>query len=294
MSADLHLHTCFSDGTYTPEELVSEAQRVGLQAIALTDHDTTEGCGRAAVACAAAGLEFVVAAELTAEVDGTELHLLGYYLDPEHAALQASFAKFQAVRQQRIRDMVEKLNALGIRLQADTVLNLANCRAPGRPHVARALVAAGYCRSLDEAFDRYLKKGKPAWAPKYKMSAVDAIALVQQAGGLAVLAHPGLSRADELVPQLVAAGLDGIECFHSKHSPATTEYYLQVAEHHHLLVTGGSDCHGLNKGKPLIGTIKLPDERLALLKARFLQRAADRGLLLADTRPPLPVFHTPS
>ncbi len=280
--ADLHLHTCFSDGTYTPEELAGEAQRAGLRAIAVTDHDTTEGCARAAAACQARGIEFIPASELTAEIEGHELHLLGYFLDTENEPLQAGFAKFQEVRQQRIREMVAKLNALSIPLPAEQVFALANCRAPGRPHVARALVRAGFCRSLDEAFDRFLKKGKRAWVPKFKISAPDAIDLVQQAGGLAVMAHPGLNRPDEYIPDLVAAGLDGIECFHTKHSTATTEYYLEVAEHHHLLVTGGSDCHGLNKGKPLIGTIKLPYHYVERLRERFFQRAAENGFLLAD------------
>lgn len=288
MFADLHLHTCFSDGTYTPEELVAEAQRQGLRAIALTDHDTMEGCARTAAASAAAGIEFIAASELTSETDGHELHLLGYYLDPENPALQADFARFQQVRQQRIRDIVAKLNALGVPLRADDVFALANCHAPGRPHVARALVKAGHCGNLDEAFERFLKKGRPAWVPKFKISAADAIALVHQAGGLAVMAHPGLTRQDEVIPSLVAAGLDGIECFHTKHSTATSEYYLEIAEHHHLLVTGGSDCHGLNKGKPLMGSVKVPYAYVERLRNRFLERAAERGFLLAE-RPGSPV-----
>lgn len=267
MFADLHLHTHFSDGTYSPEEVVSHGARFGFAALALTDHDSMEGCARMAAACAAAGIEFIPGTELTAEVAGNELHLLGYFLDAHHARLLGEIAKFQAVRQNRIREMVERLNQANVPLTADAVFALANCRSPGRPHVARALVNAGLCVSLDEAFERFLKKSRPAWVPKMKMSALDAIELIHEAGGLAVMAHPGLNRTDEFIPELVEAGLDGIECFHTKHSAATSKRYLVIADKFHLLITGGSDCHGLSKGKPLIGTVKLPFEHVEKLKA---------------------------
>jgi 3',5'-nucleoside bisphosphate phosphatase len=280
MFADLHLHTNFSDGTFTPEELVLHGKRHGLAAMALTDHDTLEGCGRMEAACETQGIEFVVGTELTAELHGTELHLLGYFLDLENEKLLSEVARFQAVRQNRIREMVEKLNHLNVPLQAESVFRIANCRSPGRPHVARALVQEGLCGSLDEAFERFLKVNRPAWVPKCKMSALEAITLVHQAGGVAVMAHPGLNRTDEVIPELVAAGLDGIECFHSKHSTSTIRHYIEMADQYQLLVTGGSDCHGMNKGKPLVGSIKLPYEHVIKLK----QRAAERkGKLTAKS-----------
>ena len=265
--ADLHLHTQFSDGTFTPEELAGHGASLGFAALALTDHDTVEGCARMAAACAAAGIEFIVGAELTAEHHDTELHVLGYFLDPQNQKLLAEIAKFQAVRQNRIREMVARINEMGVPLEADSVFALANCKSPGRPHVARALVKAGLVSNLDEAFERFLKKNRHAWVPKKKISALEAIELVHQAGGLAVMAHPGLNRADEIMPALVDAGLDGIECFHTKHSTTTSERYLEIAEKFNLLVTGGSDCHGFSKGKPLIGGIKLPYEHVEKLKA---------------------------
>jgi predicted metal-dependent phosphoesterase TrpH len=265
--ADLHLHTQFSDGTFTPEELAGHGARLGFAAMALTDHDTVEGCARMAVACAAAGIEFIVGAELTAEHHDTELHVLGYFLDPQNQKLLAEIAKFQAVRQNRIREMVARINEMGVPLEADSVFALANCKSPGRPHVARALVKAGLVSNLDEAFERFLKKNRHAWVPKKKISALEAIELVHQAGGLAVMAHPGLNRTDEVIPALVDAGLDGIECFHTKHSTTMSERYLEIAEKFNLLVTGGSDCHGFSKGKPLIGGIKLPYEHVEKLKA---------------------------
>ena len=172
------------------------------------------------------------------------------------------------MRQDRIREMVARLNRLKVPLSAEAVFALANCQAPGRPHVARALVQAGLCASLDEAFERFLKKNRPAWVPKLKMSAGEAIDLIHQAEGVAVLAHPGLNRTDEVIPSVVEAGLDGIECFHTKHSTATSEHYLELADRFHLLVTGGSDCHGLSKGKPLIGTVRVPYQHVEMLRAR--------------------------
>jgi len=266
--ADLHLHSHFSDGTFTPAEIVARARQQGLGALALTDHDTVEGCADTAAECARAGIDFVVGTELTAEHQGNELHILAYFVDPENEPLRREMTKFQAVRQERIREMVTRINALGVPLNAEDVFALANCKSPGRPHVARTLVRNGQCRTLDEAFDRFLKKGRPAWVPKSKMSALDAMALIHQANGLAVMAHPGLNRSDDAIPDLVAAGLDGIECFHTKHPPATAQHYLAIAAKHNLLVTGGSDCHGMSKGKPLIGTVRLAREHFDKLKAK--------------------------
>jgi predicted metal-dependent phosphoesterase TrpH len=265
--ADLHLHTFFSDGTFTPEELVERAHKIGFAAIALTDHDTVEGCERAATACAAVNMEFISGTELTAEHADTEVHILAYFVDTQNKVLLARIAEFQSVRQNRIHEMVAALNKIGIPLKAESVFALANCKSPGRPHVARAMVKEGLISSLDQAFEKYLKKGRPAWVPKTKMSALEAVELIHQAGGLAVMAHPGLNRTDEIIPALVEAGLDGIECFHTKHSTAMAERYLEIAEKYNLLVTGGSDCHGFSKVKPLIGTVKLPYDHVEKMKA---------------------------
>jgi 3',5'-nucleoside bisphosphate phosphatase len=272
MYADLHLHTNFSDGTYSPEELVAQAARNRLRAMALTDHDTVEGCARTGAACQTAGIEFIPGTELTAEQEDNEIHILGYLIDLQNPRFRTEISRFQQVRQNRIREMADRLNAVGVGLSAEDVFSLANCRSPGRPHVARALVKAGFCSSLDEAFERFLKKNRPAWVPKFKMSAAIAIELIHHAGGVAVMAHPGLNRTDDVIPGMVDAGLDGIECFHTKHSTHMTEHYLGIAEQFHLLVTGGSDCHGLSKGKPLIGTIRLPYEYVERLKARAASR----------------------
>ena len=253
---------------------MAHARRHGFAAIALTDHDTVEGCAAAATACSEFEIEFIPGTELTAEQDGNELHILGYFIDTRNPRFLSEIAKFQLVRQNRIREMVARLNQVNVPLTAEAVFTLANCRAPGRPHVARALVEAGLCHNLDEAFERFLKKNRPAFVPKFKMSAADAINLIHQAGGVAVMAHPGLNRTDQVIPDMAEAGLDGIECFHTKHSTSMAEHYLEIADRFHLLVTGGSDCHGMSKGKPLIGTVKLPYQHVEKLRVRAEERKA--------------------
>lgn len=273
MFADLHLHTSYSDGTYSPEELAAHGKRCKLAAMALTDHDTVEGCARMGEACRQHGIEFITGTELTADLNGDELHLLGYFLDTANPRLLMEIAKFQKGRQDRIQEMIVRLNAHKIPLQAEAVFKLASCRSPGRPHVGRALVQAGFCSSMDEAFERFLKKNRPAYVPKTKISAAHAIDLVHEAGGIAVMAHPGLNRTDELIGHLVDMGLDGIECFHSKHSASDSKRYMNYASRYGLLVTGGSDCHGMSKGRPLIGGVKIPYEYVEKMKTYLTMRA---------------------
>jgi predicted metal-dependent phosphoesterase TrpH len=275
--ADLHLHTIFSDGTFTPEELVARGKSLGLAAMSLTDHDTADGLPRMAAACEANGIEFISGTELTTEFEGHELHLLGYYFDPENAELRAAMLKFQEVRVKRIADICKRLAGLGAPISPETVYGIANCNSPGRPHVARALIEHGYCRTLEQAFEKFLKKGRPAWVPKAKISTRDAIKLLHRAGGVAVLAHPVLNRCDEVIPKLAAFGMDGIECYHTRHAPGVVNHYMGMAHELGLLVTGGSDCHGRNKGDPLIGTVKLPYQHIEVLKERAIKHALDAG-----------------
>lgn len=272
MFADLHLHTNFSDGTYSPEELAANGKKHSLTAMALTDHDTVEGCPRMAIACQSLGIEFIPGTELTSEISGVEVHLLGYFLDIHNARLLKEIADFQRVRQQRIYEIVARINEVGVPLTVESVFKIASCQSPGRPHVGRALVEGGFCKTMDEAFERFLKKYRPAYVPKAKMSARHGIDLIHEAGGLAVAAHPALNQTDDVIPHLVEAGLDGIECFHTKHTPSDSKRYLRIAEQYKLLVSGGSDCHGMSKGKPLIGSVKLPYEYVLKMKAVLERR----------------------
>jgi len=266
--ADLHLHTFFSDGTFSPEELARRAREKGLNIVALTDHDTLEGCGRMAYACGAEGLEFIPGAELTAECAGAEVHILGYWLDGTNEPLRVALEKFQNVRQDRIAEMVRRLNGAGVALTIEAVTNLAGCNSPGRPHVARALVAAGLADDFDAAFDRFLKKGRVAFVSKARMEVKHSVDLIHGAGGVAVLAHPGLYRNDGLIPQIAAAGLDGLECWHTKHTANQSTAYAALATKLNLVATGGSDCHGMAKDQPLVGSVRLPAVQVELLAAR--------------------------
>ncbi|MBI1839827.1 MAG: PHP domain-containing protein [Verrucomicrobia bacterium] len=278
MYADLHLHTRFSDGTYSPEELAQKAADHQLKAIALTDHDTVEGCAPTARACEALQVEFIPGCEFTAAApSGMELHVLGYFLDTRNELLLRELAHYQDVRQDRVRRMVAKLNDLGVALPESAVFELAGCRAPGRPHVARALVQAGLCATSDQAFDLYLKMNRPAWVPKEKMALKHAIGVIHGAGGVAVMAHPILNRCDDLIPSFVEMGLDGLECYHSRQSGVDSDRYRRMADQLGILVSGGSDCHGMNKGRPLIGGVKLPYS--------FVERLRERHQLIRDTLP---------
>ena len=266
--ADLHLHTHFSDGTYSQEELAAHAREQGLDAVALTDHDSVEGCERMQSACQKEGLEFIPGAELTAEVTGQEVHILGYWMDLSSGRLRSELQRFQGVRQRRVRDMVTRLNDHGVSLSESLVLSLAQCEAPGRLHVARALVQQGFARDHDQAFDKFLKRGRPGFVAKARMSAEEAVGLIREAGGVAVLAHPGLYRNDSLIGKLKEAGIDGLECWHTRHSAEASETYSRKAADLDLVATGGSDCHGMAKGQPLIGRVKLPYPQVEALRAR--------------------------
>lgn len=266
MYADLHLHTYFSDGTFSPEEVVNRAKDQKIQALAITDHDTLDACPRAHEACKEEGIEFVYGTELTAEMDESEVHILGYFLNIEDEELQRRIEQFRSARQQRIYKMVECLQNMGVGIEPEEVFEVANCKSPGRPHVARTLVIKGHCPNYESAFSRYLYNDGPAWVPKTRFPAEDAIETIHNAGGIAVLAHPGLNKRDDLIRPLKDQGLDGIECFHTKHSGFQAKKYLNIAEELGLAISGGSDCHGYSKNKPLIGKIKLNQDYFDRLK----------------------------
>lgn len=255
--ADLHLHTRFSDGTLTPQELVSRSKKAGLSAIAVTDHDCVLGIAPAMEAGAQEEIEVIPGIELTAEHKGIEIHMLGYLLDHRCPALTERIKILDKNRVERVHKMTAKLNELGVPLKPEDVFSIAGPGIVGRLHVARALLEKGYTSSVHEAFQKYIGDKGPAYVLGFRFSPQEAIALIKEAGGVPVLAHPYLMHDDELIPEFVACGLMGLEVYYPEHSQGMANYYLETAKKYKLLVTGGSDYHGQIKPGVKLGCIKL-------------------------------------
>jgi len=269
---DLHTHTTASDGRLTPDELVDRARTAGVTVLSVTDHDTTAGCATAARAAAAIGIEFVPGIEITAIIDEADVHVLGYFIDPASPALETFLVEQRRRRVNRVRDMVARLAAHRIVLDADAILAPAlsdPSRSVGRPWIARALVAAGHVADNDEAFDLWLERGRPAFVPRAGATPEQVFALVHDAGGLASLAHPIHVGRDDLLPGFAAAGLDALEAYHADHDYSTTRKYVALAERLGVAVTGGSDFHADDKhGSSMPGRVSLPREAYEQFKAR--------------------------
>ncbi|TDB92542.1 PHP domain-containing protein [Actinomadura sp. 7K534] len=249
MRIDLHSHSDASDGTRPPAEVVRRARANGLDVLALTDHDTVAGWDEAAGALPD-GLTLVPGIELSCRQDGRSLHMLGYLFDPDAPDLAAELARIRDDRVIRARAMVDRLRELGVAVTWDMVRSLARGEAVGRPHIARAMVAAGAIRDTDEAFTpRWIAQGGRAYAERYALEPERAIGLVRAAGGVCVLAHPRARRrgyvvADEAVERLAAAGLAGVEADHPDHAPEDRAHLRDLASALDLAVTGSSDDHG--------------------------------------------------
>ena len=270
-AADLHLHTRYSDGSYTPEELVHAAVAQGLTTIALTDHDTFDGIAETMEAGRRVSLEVIPGVEITSRVDTQEVHILGYFGPDRWGAplLHAVLAHAKRLRENRITHFVERFHELGIPLTVTEIEAFSTCGTIGRPHVAQALVKRGVVKTVEEAFNRFLKHGKPGYVDRPRMTVAEAIGHIDRAGGVAVLAHPGLNNVDDRLHEMKSQGLAGIEVWHPKHSPAKSERYLRLADELGLLATGGSDCHGNVRGEAMIGSVKLSADRLEQLKKRL-------------------------
>lgn len=275
---DLHLHSTASDGQWTPANLVRRAHGAGLRIVSLTDHDTLAGLAEALAAAETLGIELLPGVEITAIHDGTDVHVLGYFLEiPE--ALAAFLETQRTERLARLRAIGARLAALGIPLDVEPLVRAAAVqpeRAVGRPLVARALVEAGYAASVQEAFDRWLGEGRPAFVPRQGPPPAEVVARIRRAGGLPSLAHPGLLGRDELVPGLVEAGLGAIEVYHPEHDPAAEARYLALASRYDLAVSGGSDCHGPDDHRAALGQVTLPERDYRRLYTRLEQVARSR------------------
>jgi predicted metal-dependent phosphoesterase TrpH len=273
VKVELHCHSTASDGTLTPEELVERALHEGLEALAITDHDTVAAYGPAQRAAAGYRLEVVPAVEINCEEGPLDVHILGYGLDPTSPPLLRTLASLQRSRVRRMGKILIRLRGLGVPVREERVLAFAGGQSVGRPHVARAMVEAGHVADLAAAFDFFLGQGKPAFVPRRNLRPLQAIQLVQEAGGVAVLAHPGQIGDESLIRALATAGLRGLEAFHPSHPPLLCQHYQELAGSLGLLVTGGSDYHGPNQRHRVdLGGVWLPPETYPRLR-----HAAGRG-----------------
>ncbi len=269
---DLHTHSDRSDGTFEPPAVVRLAAERGLDVVALTDHDTTDGLKGALAAGTELGVEVVPGVELSAEYQGTSVHVLCYYMDVEDQPLQTELTRLRDERFRRGEKMVEKLRELDLPVSFERVQEIAGGGNIVRPHVAQAMVEAGIVADEGEAFDRYIADGKPAHVPKHALDPVDALALIRHAGGLCVLAHPGMwgdqtSIPEELIEAMAAGGMTGLEVDHTDHTLEQRAHYRAVADRLGLLATGGSDCHGDRYDPVRLGSTLCEPEQFGALKA---------------------------
>lgn len=263
--ADLHLHTYFSDGTFSPAQLVEEAKKAGLSCIAVTDHDCIFGV-EPVKEIADESLEVIPGIELTAEINSNEIHILGYFIDTNSSALQAEIDKINIIRRKRIYDILEKLRKLGVDLDPQEIFSIAGEGSVGRLHIARVMLNKGIISNIYEAFFRYIGNKGPAYAGKFSLTPQDAIKLILETKGVPVLAHPHNSNCDELIPSFIKAGLRGLEVYYPEYSEVVVRYYSQIANKYGLLVTGGSDCHGEVKPDIKVGKVSIPYELVERIK----------------------------
>lgn len=242
--ADLHTHTTASDGTLPPAEHVRWAAERGLAALGITDHDTIAGWDEAVSTGEAIGIEIVPGCELSTEVGNTEVHILAYYFDRENPAMVELLSRMRGGRRKRAAEAVQKLHGLGFTgISLDRVLELGG-ESVGRPHIAAVMVEAGIVRTVKDAFDQYLIRGKPGYVPRPKLTPEESIAVIHAAGGVSVVAHPGLIKDDNWVRHFIAQGVMGIEAYHSDHSDSQSQFYARWAHDAGLICTGGTDSHG--------------------------------------------------
>ncbi len=253
-SADLHIHTYFSDSTSSPQEVVDDAVNAGLSCIAITDHDVVQGVDPTIEAALPHGLEVVPGIELSSEFENCDIHILGYFIDHQKGLLLERIDVFLDARMLRMKQMIMNLKAMGVdNIEFEEVCALTHSRAVGRAHLAVLLQQKGWVANIKSAFEKYIGPGCPAYAPKYKQTPFEAIELIRNAGGVAVMAHPMLTQKDELIPSFVAAGLKGLEVYYPNCMDTVTQFYERIAQKNGLIATGGSDSHGRAKSYTYVG-----------------------------------------
>lgn len=270
--ADLHIHTDASDGLLSPSEVVDWAFKKRLRAIGITDHDTVSGIDIAIKSNSAPDkLEIVPGIELNTELDGKEIHMLGYYIDYNNPWFLENLKRMQKARYNRAVTMIEKLNHLGININLKQVEEISKGSSIGRPHIARAMVEKEYVDSMAGAFERYIGIGGPAYVERFRLTTEDGINMIKEVGGIPVLAHPGLIADRKAIVKVLNLGAKGIEVYHPKHDPDMVKYLFYMAKERKLLMTGGTDCHGIKQnGQPIMGSITID-----YTKVLDLKRAAD-------------------
>jgi 3',5'-nucleoside bisphosphate phosphatase len=256
--ADLHVHTNVSDGTFSPEEAVVYAGKIGLSCIAITDHDCVDGIEPARKTAGISGLEIIPGVEMSAQEKGVEVHILGFYPDLKDVKFLKKLELIRKSRIDRIYEMVEKLKKYNVKIDPEKIFNLSGQGSIGRLHVAAILEDEGYVSTVQEAFKRFIGDKGPCYVSHFEMTAKDAIAELKRVGAVVVFAHPHLMGGDALIPKFINYGLDGLEAYHSEQSPRVSKRYAALAGEYGLLITGGSDCHGLNKSEVLMGKVKVP------------------------------------
>lgn len=265
---DLHSHTTVSDGSLTPEELMQEAMSRGLSAIAVTDHDQLAAIARCRTVAQGSALEVIAGVEISSSHEDSTLHLLGLFVDPQHAGLNAYLQELFEERKLRAAKMIAKLQGLGMTITLDDILQEGKGAAVGRNHVAKMLLKKGLVRSRKEAFDRFLKKGCPAYVPYERSAPREALDKIRDAGGRSFLAHPVLVRDQNLISTLIGWGLSGLEVVHPEHSAGQVKHYSDLCDRHRLLKSGGSDYHGPNmERKGDLGCMNVPREYLEKIRA---------------------------
>lgn len=265
--ADLHVHTDCSDGIYSPRRVVDEAERIGLKAVAITDHDCTEGLSEAFEHARPCGVELIPGVEISARCCDSDIHILGYFVDWKEESFASLLERITLGRVERIHETIDLLKRSGIEIEFEEVKKAASRGSLGRMQLARTITKKGLAHTPQEVFRKYIRDGGPCYVPHRKVDYAEAIASIRSSGGIAVLAHPGMMGAEEHIDLYIEAGLRGIEVFHSKHSAANREKYMSLALKKNLLVTGGSDCHGAEKyAKHSIGSSGVSRERVEKLR----------------------------
>lgn len=258
-SADLHIHTTYSDSTLSPRQVVEDAIRAGLDCIAVTDHDVIDGITPVREEAHVYGLEVISGIELSSQMNGTEVHVLGYCMDITNSHLLERLHQMQDARVERMKKMMAKLAALGVQnVTFEEAAAFSETKALGRPHLAMILKEKGIVPTVKEAFDRYLAEGAPAYVPKLEQTPHEAIRLIRDAGGIAVLAHPMLTRVNKWIPDFIRDGLGGLEVYYPNTREDVMRFYEDMAKKHGLVVTGGSDAHGESKKHTFIGKVRIP------------------------------------